>query len=61
MSARFGQRYLSEEQFVDQVTENGPETPPNHETITSANTTSRWPAAGDLADLEAGANRCAAS
>ncbi len=48
----------SEEHFVDRVTENVPPTPPNHETIITANTTGDWPK-GDVVDLEAGGNRCA--
>jgi glyoxylase-like metal-dependent hydrolase (beta-lactamase superfamily II)/rhodanese-related sulfurtransferase len=49
----------TEDQFVGRVTANVPPTPPNHETIISANTTSEWPSEGDLVDLEAGGNRCA--
>ena len=47
-----------EERFVDRVTENVPPTPPNHETVITANTTGDWPT-GDVVDLEAGGNRCA--
>jgi glyoxylase-like metal-dependent hydrolase (beta-lactamase superfamily II) len=48
----------AEEQFVDRVTKNVPPTPPNHETVITANTTGDWPT-GDVVDLEAGGNRCA--
>jgi glyoxylase-like metal-dependent hydrolase (beta-lactamase superfamily II)/rhodanese-related sulfurtransferase len=47
-----------EERFVGRVTENVPPTPPNHETVITANTTGDWPT-GDVVDLEAGGNRCA--
>lgn len=49
----------SEEWFIEHVTANVPETPPNHETIISANTSGEWPPEDDLLDLEAGGNRCA--
>jgi len=47
-----------EERFVGRVTEDMPPTPPNHETVITANTTGDWPT-GDVVDLEAGGNRCA--
>jgi glyoxylase-like metal-dependent hydrolase (beta-lactamase superfamily II) len=49
----------TEDEFAERVTSNVPPTPPNHETIISANTTSEWPSKEDLIDLEAGGNRCA--
>lgn len=49
----------TEDQFVGRVTANVPPTPPNHETIISANTTTEWPSGDNLVDLEAGGNRCA--
>jgi glyoxylase-like metal-dependent hydrolase (beta-lactamase superfamily II) len=50
---------LGEDAFVERILEMLPETPPNHETIVDHNRRARTPEA-DLADLEAGANRCAA-
>ncbi len=50
---------MAEEAFVDRVTADVPETPPNHDTIIAANTTGDWPAEEAVVDLEAGANRCA--
>ena len=47
-----------EERFVGRVTEDVPPTPPNHETVITANTTGDWPT-GDVVDLETGGNRCA--
>jgi glyoxylase-like metal-dependent hydrolase (beta-lactamase superfamily II)/rhodanese-related sulfurtransferase len=47
-----------EERFVGRVTEDVPPTPPNHETVITANTTGDWPT-GDIVDLEAGGNQCA--
>lgn len=49
----------SKERFVEQVTKNVPETPPNHETVIRRNETGEWPEETDIIDLEAGGNRCA--
>jgi glyoxylase-like metal-dependent hydrolase (beta-lactamase superfamily II) len=48
----------SESAFVDRVTSNLPATPPNFVRIVELNEAGEFPA-GDPADLEAGANRCA--
>jgi glyoxylase-like metal-dependent hydrolase (beta-lactamase superfamily II) len=48
----------SEEAFVDRVTSNLPETPPNFARIVELNEAGDFPS-GDPAELEAGANRCA--
>jgi glyoxylase-like metal-dependent hydrolase (beta-lactamase superfamily II) len=47
-----------EAEFVANVLERLPAPPPNHTTIVSINESGTWPEA-DLADLEAGGNRCA--
>lgn len=49
----------SEEQFVENILDRIPPTPPNHETIIARNETGDWPDEEDLVALEAGANRCA--
>jgi glyoxylase-like metal-dependent hydrolase (beta-lactamase superfamily II) len=49
----------TEDEFAERVTSNVPPTPPNHETIISANTSADWPEEDDLIDLDAGGNRCA--
>jgi hypothetical protein len=46
--------------FVDAILARIPPTPPNHQRIVELNEAGLLPA-GDLADLEAGANRCAVS
>jgi glyoxylase-like metal-dependent hydrolase (beta-lactamase superfamily II)/rhodanese-related sulfurtransferase len=48
----------SESSFVTRVTSNLPETPPNFTHIVALNEAGEFPA-DDVADLEAGANRCA--
>jgi glyoxylase-like metal-dependent hydrolase (beta-lactamase superfamily II) len=48
----------SEDAFVERVTSNLPPTPPNFARIIELNEAGEFPA-GDLMDLEAGANRCA--
>jgi len=48
----------SESAFVERVTSNLPPTPPNFVRIVDLNESGEFPA-GDPADLEAGANRCA--
>lgn len=51
---------LGKEEFVDTILARIPPTPPNHARIVALNETGERPA-GDLTDLEAGANRCAVS
>lgn len=48
----------SEEAFVDRLLAHVPPTPPNFSAIVGLNEAGEQPA-GDPADLEAGANRCA--
>lgn len=50
---------LEEKAFVDEILDRLPETPPNHERIVEHNRTGTYPT-GDVTELEAGANRCAA-
>lgn len=50
----------SPEAFADRILSRIPATPPNHHTIVGFNEAGELPA-GDLTDLEAGANRCAVS
>jgi hypothetical protein len=50
----------SEPSFVERVLRNLPATPPNFTRIVALNEAGELPA-GDPADLEAGANRCAVS
>jgi glyoxylase-like metal-dependent hydrolase (beta-lactamase superfamily II) len=49
----------SESDFVGRVTSNLPPAPPNFARIVGLNEAGQCPDAGELADLEAGANRCA--
>jgi hypothetical protein len=49
---------LPEAEFVETLLERVPATPPNHHTIVELNRAGVLPV-GDLAELEAGANRCA--
>ena len=51
---------LPEEAFVDRILGRIPPTPPNHALIVELNEAGE-PPAGDVTDLEAGANRCAIS
>jgi len=51
---------LDEASFVETILSRIPPAPPNHGTIVTLNEAGEWPA-GDPADLEAGANRCAIS
>lgn len=50
----------TETEFVHSVLTHLPPTPPNHSRIVALNEEAGW-AEGDVTDLEAGANRCAAS
>lgn len=50
---------LDEGRFVEEVLARVPETPPNHERIVAHNRAGTFPD-GDVTELEAGANRCAA-
>jgi glyoxylase-like metal-dependent hydrolase (beta-lactamase superfamily II)/rhodanese-related sulfurtransferase len=49
---------LSEEEFVEKILQNIPDTPPNHLQIIAMNEAGTFPG-GDVTDYEAGANRCA--
>jgi glyoxylase-like metal-dependent hydrolase (beta-lactamase superfamily II) len=60
VEARVAALRLSEEEFVETILKRLPPTPPNHSVIVAFNETGSLPA-GDLTDLEAGANRCAIS
>lgn len=46
----------SNDRFVEYVTRNVPETPPNHETVIARNETGNWPEEMDIIDLNAGGN-----
>jgi glyoxylase-like metal-dependent hydrolase (beta-lactamase superfamily II) len=50
--------HLSEGEFVEALLQRVPAAPPNHQIIVELNRTGALPA-GDLSELEAGANRCA--
>ena len=50
---------LDESEFVTSITSHLPPTPPNHAQIVALNESGQWP--DDPMELEAGANRCAAS
>jgi glyoxylase-like metal-dependent hydrolase (beta-lactamase superfamily II) len=52
--------HLPEAEFVESILSRLPPTPPNHDRIVALNQAGVLPA-GDLAELEAGANRCAVS
>lgn len=56
--AAIDRRYAGEEQFIEQVAGNLPETPPNFTQIVELNEAGELPD-NDPTDLEAGANRCA--
>jgi glyoxylase-like metal-dependent hydrolase (beta-lactamase superfamily II) len=58
VSARLEPLVRNEAEFVAHVLERLPAPPPNHTAIVSINESGSWPEA-DLADLEAGGNRCA--
>jgi hypothetical protein len=52
-------REIDVESFVNRILARIPPAPPNYLAISQYNERGEWPA-GDPADLEAGANRCAA-
>ena len=56
--ARIALLRLPEAEFVEALLSRVPATPPNHHTIVELNRAGALPA-GDLSELEAGANRCA--
>ena len=60
VQTRVSRLQLTETEFVNWILAHLPPTPPNHSHIVSLNEAGSWPA-GDVTDLEAGANRCAVS